>query len=67
MLLRHFLPFALLLPFCAPNSRAESLKITNTPSGATVELAGTTPFEKDFPGGFSTALTPPSASASSIP
>jgi hypothetical protein len=56
MLLRHFLPFALLLPFCAPNSRAESLKITSTPPGAIVELdgvvAGTTPFEKDFPGGF---------------
>jgi serine protease Do len=56
MLLRRLLPLALLLPFCAQPSPAESLKITSTPPGATVELdgvlAGTTPFEKDFPGGF---------------
>src|SRR5277367_928927 len=35
---------------------AQSLKITSTPPGATVELdgvtAGTTPFEKKFPGGY---------------
>ena len=56
MLLRRLLPLALLLPLCAQPSSAESLKITSTPPGATVELdgvlAGTTPFEKDFPGGF---------------
>src|SRR5580700_2470967 len=56
MLLRRLLPLALLLPLCAQPSPAESLKITSTPPGATVELdgvlAGTTPFEKDFPGGF---------------
>ena len=37
-------------------SFAESLKITSNPSGAVVELdgvrAGTTPFEKQFPGGY---------------
>ena len=37
-------------------SAADSLKITSTPPGATVELdgvpAGTTPFEKNFPGGY---------------
>jgi S1-C subfamily serine protease len=37
-------------------SWAETLRITSNPSGATVELdgvaAGTTPFEKDFPGGY---------------
>ena len=37
-------------------SRADSLKITSNPSGATVELdgvpVGTTPFEKKFPGGY---------------
>ncbi len=35
---------------------AEILKIISTPPGATVELngvvSGTTPFEKDFPGGY---------------
>ena len=35
---------------------SETLKINSTPSGATVELngvvAGTTPFEKSFPGGY---------------
>jgi len=35
---------------------AETLKITSNPPGATVELdgvaSGTTPFEKDFPGGY---------------
>ncbi len=37
-------------------SPAQSLKITSNPPGATVELngvpAGTTPFEKNFPGGY---------------
>jgi len=45
----------LLLCFVAPSS-AESLKITSTPSGASVELdgvlVGTTPFEKSYPGGY---------------
>ncbi len=46
---------SLILCFVAPAS-AESLKITSTPPGASVELdgvlAGTTPFEKSFPGGY---------------
>jgi len=46
---------SLLLCFVAPSS-AESLKITSNPPGASVELngalAGTTPFEKSFPGGY---------------
>ena len=46
---------SLILCFVAPSS-AESLKITSTPPGASVELdgalAGTTPFEKSFPGGY---------------
>jgi S1-C subfamily serine protease len=42
---------------CLPTlSRADSLKITSNPPGATVELdgvpVGTTPFEKNFPGGY---------------
>jgi Trypsin-like peptidase domain/PEGA domain len=49
--------FTTLLLFLLPaNSRAEKLQITSEPSGATVELngveEGTTPFEKDFPGGY---------------
>jgi hypothetical protein len=47
---------ALLLLICPARALAEKLQITSTPSGATVELdgvaAGTTPFEKDFPGGY---------------
>jgi S1-C subfamily serine protease len=51
------LPYLALLFLCAsaPLS-AQSLKITSNPPGATVELdgvpAGTTPFEKKFPGGY---------------
>ena len=46
-----------LLSLCLPiPTPADSLKITSNPSGATVELdgvvVGTTPFEKDFPGGY---------------
>src|SRR5271157_3836186 len=45
----------LFLCFIVPSS-AESLKITSTPPGASVELdgvlVGTTPFEKSFPGGY---------------
>jgi len=41
---------------CPKRASAEKLQITSNPSGATVELngvpAGTTPFEKGFPGGF---------------
>ncbi len=41
---------------CPLRSAADTLKITSSPAGATVELdgvvAGTTPFEKDFPGGY---------------
>ena len=41
---------------CAPRASGDELKITSTPSGATVELdgvlAGSTPFEKEFPGGY---------------
>ncbi|HKN76991.1 MAG TPA: trypsin-like peptidase domain-containing protein [Candidatus Acidoferrum sp.] len=41
---------------CPSHSRADTLKITSSPAGATVEidgvLAGTTPFEKDYPGGY---------------
>jgi len=45
-----------LLFLCPFRAVADTLKITSTPSGATVEidgvLAGTTPFEKDYPGGY---------------
>jgi S1-C subfamily serine protease len=48
---------ALLLQFgMATSARADKLEITSAPAGATVEIdgvaAGTTPFEKDFPGGY---------------
>jgi serine protease Do len=47
---------ALLLLCCPQRAAADKLQITSTPPGATVELdgvvAGTTPFEKDFPGGY---------------
>jgi S1-C subfamily serine protease len=45
-----------LLCLASRPAHAEILRITSRPSGATVELdsipAGTTPFEKDFPGGY---------------
>ncbi|HXJ03926.1 MAG TPA: trypsin-like peptidase domain-containing protein [Candidatus Acidoferrum sp.] len=45
-----------LLFICPARAVADTLKITSTPSGATVEidgvLAGTTPLEKDYPGGY---------------
>ena len=49
--------FLFVVPLCFPRiSCAQSLKITSNPAGATVELegvpVGTTPFEKNFPGGF---------------
>jgi len=47
---------ALLLLCCPQRAAADKLQITSTPPGATVELdgvvAGATPFEKDFPGGY---------------
>lgn len=51
----HLTAIVLLL-FCPVHAVADTLKITSKPSGATVEidgvLAGTTPFEKDYPGGY---------------
>jgi hypothetical protein len=48
--------FAALLVCAAPLARGDTLKIISNPPGATVELngvfAGTTPFEKAFPGGY---------------
>jgi len=45
-----------LLLSCPAPVFAEKLQITSNPSGATVELdgvaVGSTPFEKDFPGGY---------------
>jgi serine protease Do len=48
--------FTSLLLCFVTSSSAETLKITSSPPGATVELdgvtVGSTPFEKDFPGGY---------------
>jgi serine protease Do len=48
--------FTSLLLFFVTSSSADTLKITSSPPGATVELdgvaAGATPFEKEFPGGY---------------
>jgi serine protease Do len=48
--------FASLLLCFVTSSCADTLKITSSPPGATVELdgvtVGATPFEKDFPGGY---------------
>ena len=55
---RHAFCFAAtLLTFLSPAmARADKLQITSTPPGASVEIdgvaLGTTPFEKDFPGGY---------------
>jgi serine protease Do len=47
---------AICLLVAPARAAADTLKITSTPPGATVEIdgvaAGTTPFEKDFPGGY---------------
>ena len=47
---------ALFLVSCPSRAHADKLQITSTPPGATVELdgvaVGSTPFEKDFPGGY---------------
>src|ERR1700760_343918 len=52
---RLLLSFALAC-WCAQASFADSLKITSSPVGATVELdgvpVGKTPFEKEYPGGY---------------
>ena len=46
----------LLLLVCPARGYADKLQFTSNPSGATVELdgvaMGTTPCEKDFPGGY---------------
>ncbi|MCU1243316.1 MAG: hypothetical protein JWO71_4042 [Candidatus Acidoferrum typicum] len=48
--------FALSLCLCSPFTRADTLKITSTPPGATVEIngvvVGTTPYEEEVPGGY---------------
>jgi serine protease Do len=51
------LPAGAICLFVAPAyAVADTLRITSTPPGATVEIdgvvAGTTPYEKDFPGGY---------------
>ena len=55
MCLRSLLVCTFLLVF-AEQVSAEKLTITSTPPGATVEIdgvpVGTTPFEKDYPGGY---------------
>jgi S1-C subfamily serine protease len=47
---------SLFLFLCPPRARADQLQITSKPPGATVEIdgvpVGTTPFAKDFPGGY---------------
>lgn len=47
---------AFIFLFCGSQGAADTLKITSTPSGAKVEIdgvaEGTTPFEKDYPGGY---------------
>jgi serine protease Do len=47
---------ALSVCLCSPFARADTLKITSTPSGATVEIngvtVGTTPYEEEVPGGY---------------
>ncbi len=54
--LRYSLALCLLLSCLSASARSETLKIASNPSGASVELngvlAGTTPFEKSFPGGY---------------
>jgi hypothetical protein len=52
-----FASLALLaLPLLAPRTRAETLTISSSPPGATVEIdglvAGTTPYKTDLPGGY---------------
>jgi hypothetical protein len=46
----------LVCPLLAPRTHAETLTITSSPAGATVEIsglvAGTTPYKTEFPGGY---------------
>src|SRR5215470_8293771 len=53
---KRILVVAYLLLACPVCTLAEKLRITSNPTGATVEIdgvaAGTTPFEKDYPGGY---------------
>lgn len=48
--------FVLLVSFCPSFARADTLKITSNPSGASVEIngviVGTTPYEEQVPGGY---------------
>jgi serine protease Do len=48
--------FALLASFCPSFAYADTLKITSTPAGASVEIngvtVGTTPYEEQVPGGY---------------
>jgi serine protease Do len=50
------LSFALAASLCPAFTRADALKITSTPSGASVEIdgvtVGTTPYEEQVPGGY---------------
>jgi serine protease Do len=54
--LQFLLWCALLVSPCPPFARADTLKITSSPSGASVEIngvsVGTTPYEEDVPGGY---------------
>ncbi len=54
--LRVRLSASLFLFFYPALATADTLKVTSNPSGATVEIngvtAGTTPFERDYPGGY---------------
>jgi len=53
---KRILVVAYLLLACPVCTLAEKLRITSNPTGATVEIdgvsMGTTPFEKDYPGGY---------------
>src|ERR1700724_4152606 len=52
----HFLLSFVLVSLCSPFTRADTLKITSTPAGASVEIngvtVGTTPYEEQVPGGY---------------
>jgi S1-C subfamily serine protease len=48
--------FSFMVCFCSPSTRADTLKITSNPPGATVEIngvaVGKTPYEDEVPGGY---------------
>src|SRR6202048_1094733 len=52
----HFLLSFVLVSLCSPFTRADTLKITSTPAGASGEIngvtVGTTPYEEELPGGY---------------